>query len=117
MKKSGLIIIAAIIVIIFLALAPTLFGGGGVSDEEAVQNVLRQDKQNNKEYQMKHERYVDSLVDVASGEDGETLVQNRQNALDILKKEYPQLSKKWDAVQKSIDNMEMYSEDDENTDN
>jgi hypothetical protein len=49
--------------------------------------------------------------------DGETLVHNRQNALDILKKEYPQLSKKWDAVQKSIDNMEMYSEDDENTDN
>jgi type II secretory pathway pseudopilin PulG len=117
MKKSGLIIIVAIIAIIFLSLGPTLFGGGGVSDEEAVQNALRQDEQNEKEYQMRHERYIDSLVNVACGMDGETLVHNRQNALDILKKEYPQLSKKWDAVQKSIDNMEMYSEDDENTDN
>ncbi len=57
---------------------------------------------------MKHERYIDSLVNVATGLDGETLVRNRQNALDILKKEYPQMNEKWDSVQESIDNMEVY---------
>lgn len=58
--------------------------------------------------QMRHERYIDSLVNVATGLDGETLVRNRQNALDILRREYPEMSDKWDAVQESINNMELY---------
>ena len=53
---------------------------------------------------MKHERYIDSLVNVATGLDGETLVRNRQNALDILRKEYPQMNEKWDSLQESIYN-------------
>lgn len=57
---------------------------------------------------MKHERYIDSLVNVATGLDGETLVRNRQNALDILRKEYPQMNEKWDSVQESICNGDLY---------
>ena len=61
-----------------------------------------------KEDEMKHERYIDSLVNVATGLDGETLVRNRQNALDILRKEYPQMNEKWDSVQESICNGDLY---------
>lgn len=58
--------------------------------------------------QMARERYIDSLVNVAAGYEGVTLRTNRQHALDILRKEYPTLQEKWDAVQESIDNMERY---------
>lgn len=57
---------------------------------------------------MSHEQYIDSLVNVATGLNGTTLRTNRQHALDILRTEYPEMNEKWDAVQKSIDNLELY---------
>lgn len=50
---------------------------------------------------MEKEVYVDSLVNVASGIDGVTLRENRKNALEILRKEYPNLEidgKEWRSV-------------------
>lgn len=63
--------------------------------------------------QMRHEKYIDSLVNVAAGLDGESLVANRKNALSILRSEYPQLSDKWDKMEISINNCEVYGDDDE----
>lgn len=56
------------------------------------------------------ETYIDSLVNVATGLDGVSKPLNRKNALDILRKEYPTMTEKWDKCEESIENMEMYSE-------
>ena len=56
---------------------------------------------------MEKEVYVDSLVNVASGIDGVTL---RENALEILRKEYPNLENRWKRMEECINNMELYSE-------
>lgn len=83
----------------------------GCDKRSAVQRAeddYNQKRQKEIEKEMVRERYIDSLVNVATGLNGETLVRNRQNALDILKKEYPEMSDKWDAVQESINNMEVY---------
>lgn len=59
---------------------------------------------------MEKEVYVDSLVNVASGIDGVTLRENRENALEILRKEYPNLENRWKRMEECINNMELYSE-------
>lgn len=59
---------------------------------------------------LNHEAYIDSLVNVATGLDGVSKTQNRKNALNILRKEYPTMTEKWDKCEESIDKMEMYSE-------
>ena len=82
--------------------------GNHPTPEEAARRSLERDMQELEQNQMSHERYIDSLVNVASGLDGATLRSNRQHALDILRREYPELNERWDAVQKSIDNLEMY---------
>lgn len=52
---------------------------------------------------------MDSLVNVATGLSVETYETAKRNqALKVLREEYPELSERWDAVQKSIDNMEVY---------
>lgn len=73
--------------------------------EERFQQEMKQMEQD----RMSHEKYIDSLVNVASGLEGTTLRANRQHALDILKKEYPEID--WTSMQRAIDNYEIYSEE------
>lgn len=83
----------------------------GCDNRSAVQRAeddYKQKRQKEIEKEMIHERYIDSLVNVATGLDGETLIRNRQNALNILRREYPEMKDRWDSVQESIDNMEVY---------
>lgn len=59
---------------------------------------------------MEHEAYIDSLVNVATGINGVSKPLNRKNALNILRKEYPNMKEKWDRCEECINNMEIYSE-------
>lgn len=86
----------------------TILGCDRKTPSQCAKDDVEQYIQSCKEDEMKHERYIDSLVNVATGLDGETLVRNRQNALGILRKEYPQMNEKWDSVQESICNGDLY---------
>lgn len=79
--------------------------------EQAAQEALDRDMREYESSQMAHEKYIDSLVNVAAGLEGETLVRNRSHALSILRSEYPQLSDKWDKMEVSINNCEVYGDD------
>ena len=79
--------------------------------EQAAQEALDRDLREYESSQMAHEKYIDSLVNVAAGLEGETLVRNRSHALSILRSEYPQLNEKWDKIEVSIANCEIWDED------
>lgn len=79
--------------------------------EQAAQEALDRDMREYESSQMDHEKYIDSLVNVAAGLEGETLVRNRSHALSILRSEYPQLNDKWDKIKVSIANCEIWDED------
>lgn len=81
------------------------------SPEQAAQEAVEREMQEMDANQMKHEKYIDSLLNVATGLDGQTLVANRRHALSILRSEYPQMSEKWDKVEISISNGEVYGDD------
>lgn len=52
---------------------------------------------------MKREVYIDSVVNVALGVGKyEHMRENRINALNILKEEYPSMTQKWDSIEISI---------------
>jgi len=55
-----------------------------------------------------HKFYIDSLVNVATGLEGVENIAKRLDALEKLRKEYPQLSEKWDKCEEAINNMELY---------
>ena len=95
------------VTMIFAALLLLSCGNNKTPEQEAKECFDRQMKEM-EAGQMKRERYIDSLVNVATGLDGATLRANRQHALDILRKEYPEMQERWDGVQRSIDNMETY---------
>lgn len=78
--------------------------------EQAAQESVEREMQEMNADQMRHEKYIDSLVNVASGLDGENFVANRRHALSILRSEYPQLSDKWDKMEISINNCEVYGD-------
>ena len=100
-------------VFVFASLLCVLFGACNTkTPEQAAQESLEQEMKENEASQMRHERYIDSLVNVASGLDGESLISNRRHALSILRSEYPQLSEKWDKMEVSINNCEVYGDDD-----
>lgn len=98
-----------------------LFGGGlcllascnSKSPEQAAQESFEKEMRESEASQMKHEKYIDSLVNVATGLDGETLVANRRHALSILRSEYPEMCDKWDKVEVSINNGEVFGGDDD----
>ena len=79
--------------------------------EQAAQEDLDRTMREYESSQMAHEKYIDSLVNVAAGLEGETLVRNRSHALSILRSEYPQLNEKWDKIEVSIANREIWEED------
>ena len=79
--------------------------------EQAAQEALDRDMREYESSQMAHEKYIDSLVNVAAGIEGETLIRNRSHALSILRSEYPQLNDKWDKIEVSIANCEIWDED------
>ena len=105
MKK--LLLFASLVLVVFLGSCNTK------TPEQAAQESFEQEMKENEANEMKHEKYIDSLVNVAAGLDGETLVANRKHALSILRSEYPQLSDKWDKMEVSINNCEVYGDDDE----
>lgn len=107
MKKGSIIILCVLALLIALAIIPQL-SSSGVSEPQAVRNTLAQDSIEQEQDAMSRERYVDSLINVASGKEGVTLKANREHALKILRQMYPEESGKWDRMQTSIDNMEMY---------
>lgn len=84
--------------------------GNGKTGAQEANEVFEREMQQMEQDQMTHERYIDSLVNVASGLEGITMKANRQHALDILKKKYPSMNDRWDAIQTSINKMEIYSE-------
>jgi len=95
------------VMMIFAALL--LFScGNNKTPEQAAKEEFEREMKEREAWQMYHERYIDSLVKVAAGLEGATLRANRQHALDILRKEYPEMQERWNGVQKSIDNMEIY---------
>lgn len=95
-----------------LSLVCVLLGAcSSKTPEQAAQESVEREMQEMDANQMKHEKYIDSLVNVATGLDGETLVANRRHALSILRSEYPQMSEKWDKVEISINNGEVYGDD------
>lgn len=99
-------------VLFFASVACVLLGSCNTkSPEQAAQESFEQEMKENEANQMKHEKYIDSLVNVATGLEGETLVSNRRHALSILRSEYPQMNDKWDKVEVSIENCEIYGED------
>jgi len=52
---------------------------------------------------MKHEKYIDNLVNIAAGMgEYKYMRENRLNAIDILKKEYPTLIEKWNEYETAI---------------
>lgn len=79
--------------------------------EQAAKEDLDRSMREYESSQMAHEKYIDSLVNVAAGLEGETLVRNRSHALSILRSEYPQLNDKWDEIEVSIANCEIWDED------
>lgn len=79
--------------------------------EQAAKEDLDRSMREYESSQMAHEKYIDSLVNVAAGLEGETLVRNRSHALSILRSEYPQLNDKWDKIEVSIANCEIWDED------
>lgn len=56
------------------------------------------------------EVYMDSLIDVASGVKKVDQIEDRREALSILRNEYPKMSRTWDKIEKSIDNKEVFSQ-------
>lgn len=96
-----------IVTMIFSALLLLSCGDNKTPEQAAEEYFDRQMKEMDAR-QMNRERYIDSLINVATGLEGATLRANRQHALDILRKEYPGMRERWDGVQRSIDNMEIY---------
>ena len=82
--------------------------GDNKTPEQAAQESLDREMKELEDKQMNRERYIDSLINVATGLEGATLRANRQHALDILRKEYPGMQERFDEIQRSIDNMEIY---------
>lgn len=96
----------------FASLLCVLLGAcNSKTPEQAAQEAVERDMREYESSQMAHEKYIDSLVNVAAGLEGETLVRNRRHALSILRSEYPQLSDKWDKMEISINNCEVYGDD------
>lgn len=93
---------------LFVVMFALISCGNNKTPEELARESLDRQMKELEQKQMAHEQYIDSLVNVATGLNGITLRTNRQHALDILRSEYPEMSEKWDAVQKSIDNLELY---------
>lgn len=98
-------------VLIFVSACLLLASCDTKTPEQAAQEALDRDMREYEYSQMAHEKYIDSLVNVAAGLDGQTLVANRRHALSILRSEYPQMSEKWDKVEISISNGEVYGDD------
>ena len=99
MKKFATMIFAALML---------LSCGDNKTPEQAAQESLDREMKELEDKQMNRERYIDSLINVATGLEGATLRANRQHALDILRKEYPGMQERFDEIQRSIDNMEIY---------
>lgn len=98
-------------VLMFVSVCIFLASCNTKTPEQAAQEDLDRDMREYESSQMAHEKYIDSLVNVAAGLEGETLVRNRRHALSILRSEYPQLSDKWDKMEISINNCEVYGDD------
>ena len=99
MKRFATMIFAALLM---------LSCGDNKTPEQAAQESLDREMKELEDRQMNRERYIDSLINVATGLEGATLRANRQHALDILRKEYPGMQERFDEIQRSIDNMEIY---------
>lgn len=82
--------------------------GSGLTPEQEAQRVMREKAVKDSAAQYRRNVYIDSLVNVATGLEGVENTVERQHALDILMREYPELEDRRAAIQKSIDNMELY---------
>ena len=98
-------------VLMFVSACLLLASCNTKTPEQAAKEDLDRSMREYESSQMAHEKYIDSLVNVAAGLDGETLVRNRSHALSILRSEYPQLNDKWDEIEVSIANCEIWDED------
>jgi len=68
-------------------------------DNRTTQQKALDEYNHEKAEMLKYERYIDSLVNVAYGVgDFRYQREERYNAIDILKKEYPQISYKLDSI-------------------
>nr|MBP7472393.1 hypothetical protein [Prevotella sp.] len=76
------------------------------SPEQLANESLEREKQE----QYHHKVYIDSLVNVAVGLEGVENTVERQNALDTLIHEYPEMKERWYGIQESINNMEVYGD-------
>lgn len=98
-------------VLMFVSACLLLASCNTKTPEQAAKEDLDRSMREYESSQMAHEKYIDSLVNVAAGLEGETLVRNRSHALSILRSEYPQLNDKWDEIEVSIANCEIWDED------
>ena len=97
--------------LMFVSVCVLLASCNTKTPEQAAKEDLDRTMREYESSQMAHEKYIDSLVNVAAGLEGETLVMNRSHALSILRSEYPQLNDKWDKIEVSIANCEIWDED------
>lgn len=86
-----------------------LAGCNTKSPEQKILEEYNKQEQQYKEKQRLHSFYVDSLVNVAAGLDNPYETAKRKDALKKLRKEYPSMNNEWDAMETSIDNMEVYN--------
>lgn len=76
--------------------------------EQKAQESFEKEMSEMENSERNHKFYIDSLVNVATGLEGVENTAKRLDALEKLRKEYPQLSEKWDRCEEAINNMELY---------
>lgn len=87
-------------ILVFAIVATFLFSCG---DNRTPQQKAEDDYKKEKAEKLNHEHYIDSLVNVASGVgEYEYQTENRKNALETLKKEYPGMSEQWAKIESEM---------------
>lgn len=98
MKKLLFLLIATLLIV-------TSCGENKTPEQRAL-DEYNKEQSDKKTQNMKHEKYIDSLVNIASGVgEYKYMRTNRLNALEILKKEYPTMSEAWKKIEADIESL------------
>jgi len=92
-------------IILLLSISALFFGCDNRTPQQKAQDEFNSEQKEFKEKEIKHKKYIDSLVNVAGGmTDERFIIKDRMNALSVLKKDYPELKDEFDNLEKSIRN-------------
>lgn len=77
--------------------------GDNRTPQQIATDEFNQEQAANKNKAMRLEIYTDSLLNIAVGTGKyKYMRENRLNAIELLKKEYPELRNKWDSIKITI---------------